>query len=136
MISKSNTANRPNPPLAKRYKQEIIKLEEDVVDAKNKADGLLWDVKTKQAKKDNLELPLTKAIGEMKKLLDDFDRQVTLALKKQWGAGDWFRSLPVIDGFAAPTKIKQYTINDIHHRLQLQRRDPFRPLHHLPPGHR
>src|SRR5207253_7036616 len=53
------------------------------------------------------------SIGELKKLLDDFDRQVNLAVKKQWGVGDYIRSIPVIEGFASPTKIEQFTLNDL-----------------------
>src|SRR5262249_30261106 len=41
------------------------------------------------------------------------DRQVNLAIKKKWSAGDEFRSLPVIDAFASPTKIDQITLHDL-----------------------
>jgi mono/diheme cytochrome c family protein len=106
-------AKSATAPTVVRYKNEVEDLQQKVGIAKDKADALAEEVKVFQRKKDDLERPLTEAIGNLKKTLDDFDRQVNLATKKQWGVGDWIRSLPVIDGFAAPTKIEQFTINDL-----------------------
>jgi mono/diheme cytochrome c family protein len=49
----------------------------------------------------------------LKKASAEFDRFAKLAAAKKWKAGDWFRGLPLIDGFASPTKIQQYTLNDL-----------------------
>ena len=35
-------------------------------------------------------------IGELTKMNADFDLQVRVSLQKQWGFGDWFRSIPII----------------------------------------
>ena len=37
----------------------------------------------------------------------DFDRFAKLTAQKAWKLGDAFRALPILDGFASPTKIKQ-----------------------------
>jgi mono/diheme cytochrome c family protein/cbb3-type cytochrome oxidase cytochrome c subunit len=49
----------------------------------------------------------------LKKATGDFDRFAKLAAAKKWKAGDTFRGLPLIDAFASPTKIQQYTLNDL-----------------------
>ena len=68
-----------------------------------------------------------------KKLTEDFDRSLKLTSQKEWRWwDDGVRNLPVIDGFASPTKIQQYTLERIAHRLQLQVRHPLRSLHDLP----
>jgi mono/diheme cytochrome c family protein len=58
-----------------------------------------------------------KTLGEvednLKKATGDLDRLAKLAAAKKWKAGDWFRGLPLIDAFASPTKIQQYTFNDL-----------------------
>jgi mono/diheme cytochrome c family protein len=96
-----------------KLKQDVEKLKKDVAAAKAVSDKYGDEIKQLQQKKDNYEQPLTKAIGDLKKLLDDFDRQITLAVKKKWGISDYIRSVPVIDGFASPTKIEQITLNDL-----------------------
>src|SRR5262249_54802180 len=58
--------------------------------------------------------PLSDAMLELKKLNDKFDSQMRLALKKQWAWWpDSFLAWPIIDGFASPFKIHQFTINDV-----------------------
>ncbi len=47
------------------------------------------------------------------KVTAEFDRLAKTAALKKWKAGDWFRKLPLIDGFASPTKIQQFTLNDL-----------------------
>src|SRR5262249_3886401 len=94
-------------------KKEVEELDKRIAKARNDVEKLTQSIKDKQRERDALEQPLTQAIGELKQLLDNFDRQVNLAVKKQWGIGDFVRGLPVIDGFAPPTKIEQYTINDL-----------------------
>lgn len=52
-------------------------------------------------------------VGKGHYTLADFDRFYRLAESKRWGAGDWFRSLPVIDAFASPTRIHQFTLDKL-----------------------
>jgi mono/diheme cytochrome c family protein len=49
----------------------------------------------------------------LKKYTSEFDRLAKTAAAKRWKKGDWFRNLPLIDAFAAPTRIQQYTFNDL-----------------------
>ena len=64
------------------------------------------------AVKDAEEEPGKKEDG-LKKLTQDFDRFAKLAEQKKWGVGDRFRSLPILDAFASPIRIQQYTLNDL-----------------------
>ncbi len=59
------------------------------------------------------EKNLADAQDRLKKLTDDFDRTAKLAAQKRWKKGDWFRSLPIIDGFASAYKIQQVSLNDL-----------------------
>ena len=34
-------------------------------------------------------------------------------MQKEWGLGDAFRALPILDAFESPTKIKQIVLNDL-----------------------
>ena len=81
---------------------------------------------------------ITKAAADFKKVSDRVDAQVARSLASA-GRRRLIRALPVIDAFASPIKIQQFTINDID-RLQLQVRDAIRPLRrpatrHRPPAY-
>ena len=82
-------------------------------EAQAKRDDITAKMKLEQLKIDEIEGKLTKAVAAFKKVNDRFDAQVKLALNKRWGFGDWFRTQPVINGFADPLKIQQFTIDDI-----------------------
>lgn len=99
--------------LAQRYRAELEKLNAKLEVAQAKRDEIVNKMKAEQQKIDAFEGPVTKATAEFKKVNDKLDAQIKLAINKQWGWGDWFRSLPVIDGFASPVKIHQFTIKDV-----------------------
>ncbi|MCI0642224.1 MAG: c-type cytochrome [Gemmataceae bacterium] len=103
----------PQSPLAKRYRAEITELEKKVSAAQVDKDKTQTDLTLLQRDLDKLEKPLTDALSHLKKVNDKFDTQVKLAITKQWGLGDWVRNFPVLDGFAPPLKIHQFTINDV-----------------------
>ena len=94
-------------------KAEIKNLGTKIAEARNEVEDVTQKIKSLQADRDKLDKPLTAALGSLKKLLDGFDRQLSLAIKKQWTIYDDIRALPVIDGFAAPTKIEQITLRDL-----------------------
>jgi cbb3-type cytochrome oxidase cytochrome c subunit/mono/diheme cytochrome c family protein len=50
---------------------------------------------------------------ELKKMTAAFDRFAKATAQKNWKVGDWFRNLPIIDGFASPTRINQIVLNDL-----------------------
>ncbi len=76
-------------------------------------DKIVNELKEEQLKLDKYERPYTEAVAAFKKVNDKFDAQIKLALAKEWGWDDRFRTLPVINGYADPLKIQQFTINDI-----------------------
>ncbi|GIW80176.1 MAG: hypothetical protein KatS3mg105_1983 [Gemmatales bacterium] len=53
------------------------------------------------------------AESKLKRLTEDFERFAKLTVDKEWSTSDWVRSLPVIDAFASPIRIHQYTLNDL-----------------------
>jgi len=61
----------------------------------------------------NAEDDLSNAQDTLKKMTDDFDRTAKVAAQKRWKLGDWFRALPILDGFASPYKIQQITLEDL-----------------------
>src|SRR5262249_54270794 len=74
----------------------------------------------------NLKLKeeVTDKLAEAKKKMEDaednlkrqtaaFDRFAKTAVQKQWGAGNYFRALPIIDYMASPTKPNQIVLNDL-----------------------
>jgi cbb3-type cytochrome oxidase cytochrome c subunit len=99
--------------LAARYENDLTELNKKLEVVQAKRDEIVNKMKLEQAVIENIEGPYTKAVANFKKVNDKLDTQVKLALNKRWGWGDWFRTLPVIDGFASPLRIHQFTINDI-----------------------
>ncbi len=59
------------------------------------------------------EEELARADEDLKKLTTVFDRFAKTTAQKKWGFGDWLRALPILDGFASPTKINQIVLNDL-----------------------
>jgi len=56
---------------------------------------------------------LSAAEDKHKKLTDEFDRFLKLAAQKEWTIWDTMRGLPILEGFASPTKIQQYTLDEL-----------------------
>jgi mono/diheme cytochrome c family protein len=56
---------------------------------------------------------LTDAEDALRKKTGEFDRLAKTAAQKRWKKGDWFRSLPIIDGFASAYKIQQVALDDL-----------------------
>jgi mono/diheme cytochrome c family protein len=109
-----NIANEENKrKLIELYEKELNTLGTQLNEAKADRDKFLQEIKLKQARIDQIEGPFTEAQSEWKRISDKFDVQIKAAYYKQWGWGDRIRALPIIDGFASPVKIQQYTNNDI-----------------------
>jgi cytochrome c2 len=105
--------NGPESATSNQYKQDIIELQNKLDEAQSARDVLVDEMKTLRGKADAYEQPLTKALGELKKVTDRFDAQVNLAIQKEWRFSDWVRDLPVIDAFASPIKINQITLEKL-----------------------
>jgi cytochrome c2 len=98
---------------AQQYKHEVEVLQKKVEADLSKAQDLADKIKSYRAEADRYEQPLLKAQGELNKLTQKFDAQVKLAIQKQWGFGDVIRNLPILDAFAAPVKIQQFTLAEL-----------------------
>lgn len=107
--------------LTKKYEEELFGSKEkqtkglygQLAEAQAERDLVVDKIKFAQFKIDDIEEPYTKATAKFKQVNDKLDAQVKLALTKRWTWQDWFRTMPVINGFADPLKIHQFTINDI-----------------------
>ncbi len=98
---------------AAAYRKEVTEYEGRLAKAQANLDAVMAKIKERQQQKDALERPANEAETRLKRLTDDFVRRARSAVKSQWGFADWFRSLPVIDAFASPTKIHQITLNEL-----------------------
>lgn len=96
-----------------KYERQLADLHADLETVGAERDKIVVQMRAHQARIDEIERPVTQAQSEFKKVTDRFDTQVKQAINKQWGWGDWFRTLPVIDGFASPVKIQQVTNDSI-----------------------
>src|SRR5437588_1647658 len=104
---------RSDEDAARDYAKQLQEIDARLATAQEKADEINAKMKEKQLQIDAIEKPLTDAQSHWKKVTDKFDTQVKLAYNKQWGWGDWFRALPIVDMAASPIKIQQITNNDI-----------------------
>jgi mono/diheme cytochrome c family protein len=96
-----------------RRKQEVDKLEKDLIAAQEKLDITNKKLKEAQVAQTEAQDALSKAEDQLKKVSGEFDRIAKAAAQKRWKLGDTIRNLPVLDAFAAPTRIQQYTLNDL-----------------------
>ena len=56
---------------------------------------------------------LNQAEDYLKEIVGEFDRFAKLTAEKKWKTGDSFRNLPIIDGFASPTRITQFVSDEL-----------------------
>ncbi len=100
-------------PEAISYKDEIDSLKIKLAEAKKIRDEKVSEILALQKERDKLEQPLVEAAIRWKKINEKLDSYVGTAQKKRWTIYDSIRAFPVIDGFASPIKIHQFTINNI-----------------------
>ena len=103
----------PNKEERAKFDAELKKIGEELVKVQAVRDDNDQKMKDLQGQYAVLEKGLTEARGELKKLNDRFLTQASRSINRRWGLDDFVRGLPIIDGFASPTKIHQFTINDI-----------------------
>lgn len=100
-------------PRVKEHLQVIADLRAEAEAALAARNGVKNQIREYQQEKGRLEEPLTKAITKLKQVSDQFDTQVAQAIDKQWSIWDSLRAMPILDAFASPIKVQQFTINDI-----------------------
>jgi cytochrome c2 len=67
-------------------------------------------IKKEQIREGEARKALADAEANLKKIAGDFDRFAKAAAQKKWKLGDTIRSLPVLDAFASPIRIQQFTL--------------------------
>jgi cbb3-type cytochrome oxidase cytochrome c subunit len=102
-----------NSELANRYAEELKHLNEVLAKEQAGRDDIADKIRAQQMMIAKENKPLNDAVGAFKKVNDRFDAQVKLAINKRWTIWDALRTMPVINGFADPLKIQQFTINDV-----------------------
>ena len=111
-ISDKTRQERADRVQARR--EELGRLQHDLDEAQKAVDQAEAEYKEK------VTAPVAKAENELsdaedaeKKVAANFDRFAKLTVQKEWGLGDAFRALPILDAFESPTKIKQIVLNDL-----------------------
>jgi mono/diheme cytochrome c family protein len=95
-----------------KRKKEVETLESQLIAAQKALDATNEELKVKQAPQREAEAKLKEAEAELKRVSGEFDRFAKATALKRWKISDTIRNLPVIDGFAAPTRIQQYTLTE------------------------
>lgn len=93
--------------------RQVHDLEAKLSEAQAQADDFNRQLQEINDKQKEADKRVADAEDTLKKQTDDFNRFVKLTAQLRWKTGDWFRSLPVIDAFASPTRIQQYTLVDL-----------------------
>ncbi len=95
-------------------KEELAKIQKNLDDAQKAVDAA--DAEYQREITDKLtraENDLSDAEDALKKLTGNFDRFAKQTVQKEWGFSDAFRSMPILDAFESPTKIKQIVLADL-----------------------
>jgi mono/diheme cytochrome c family protein len=112
-------------PEARRYlaemdkaRQQLDQLQREVEEGQATIDQVQYEKfpvpgEESQLTPKEAEDHLSVAEDKHKKLTDEFDRFVKLAAQKEWTIWDTLRGLPILEGFASPTKIQQYTLDEL-----------------------
>lgn len=118
----------PDSPAAKAHRKEMEnyqlqmdKLKRDIEERQAKMDALNTTKYKSKAGGEEVELTPDDADARLareeeahKKETENFDRFVKLVNQKQWvWYYDGLRGLPVLDAFASPIKIQQYTLDEL-----------------------
>ena len=98
-----------------KLRARLGKLSEQMAAAKSEVEKnqTEYDTEAQKAGIPDQEKAVADADKRYKEILADFDRFIKLAAQKKWTWKDSLRALPIIDSFASPTKIQQYTLNEL-----------------------
>src|SRR5262249_40597239 len=115
----------PESATAKKYTEEMAAIKAEMDKLKNESEASQAKIaaayqadytvpvngESVTTSPDKAEASVSTLEDTHKKLTEDFDRSLKLTSQKEWRWwDDGVRNLPVIDGFASPTKIQQYTL--------------------------
>jgi mono/diheme cytochrome c family protein len=94
--------------------EELDRLQKQLTDAQDSLDEIDRRFKAEVAgKTDGPQQALAQAEDDLKQMTAPFDRFAKTAAQKRWKFGDTFRTLPILDAFESPTKIKQVWLPDL-----------------------
>src|SRR5262245_24976951 len=97
-----------------KLKEQIEEGQAKINEAYNTAYAVAVDGESVTISPSKADAEVSAAEDLHKKLTEDFDRSLKVTSQKEWRWwDDGFRGLPVIDGFASPTKIQQYTLDEL-----------------------
>jgi mono/diheme cytochrome c family protein len=96
-----------------RRGKQVEELDAKLVSAQKRLEETNKNLKEAQNAQTKAEASLSAAEDQLKKVSGEFDRIAKAAAQKRWKLGDTIRNLPVLDAFASPTKIQQYTLADL-----------------------
>ncbi len=109
----NNTAEKERSrQSAEKLRKDIDRLGSASTAAQMALDATNKELNDKQVSMKKAENEVSDAENDLKLLTGSFDRFGKAASLKNWTIYDSIRNLPVIDGFAAPVKIEQYTLTD------------------------
>ncbi|MBY0526275.1 MAG: c-type cytochrome [Gemmataceae bacterium] len=97
----------------KRTNKKVDELRAKLLEAQNEVDNNKIALAAASKPLTDAEKEYADADDRLKELVGEFDRFHKLAEQKRWGFGDWFRQLPVLDAFASPLRIQQYTLEEL-----------------------
>ncbi|MCS6852453.1 MAG: c-type cytochrome [Gemmataceae bacterium] len=103
----------PESSEAKVMRGQINRMQKELIRLQAEVDAVKSVIETAQAELTALQKPLTEALASLKRLHDEFDRIARNAVSKRWKFTDTFRALPVIDAFASPIRIQQFTLEEL-----------------------
>jgi mono/diheme cytochrome c family protein len=94
--------------------KELKDLQDRLTKAQDELDKIDQDIRTKITQPlDGPQQRVNQAEDNLKKLTTNFDRYAKVTAQKGWKFGDTFRTLPILDAFESPTKIKQLWLPDL-----------------------
>jgi mono/diheme cytochrome c family protein len=107
---KDERLRREHEDRAANLAKDIDKHTADLNETRRKIDDIDSGLDIVQGDLKKAQDQLTKLEDDLKKMTNDFDRLAKTTAQKTWKAGDWIRGLPILDGFASPTKPNQITL--------------------------
>ncbi len=99
---------------AEELKKEVKRLEDELKEAQATIDATQQKYREEVRKQlEPLERDLANAEEDLKRITAPFDRFAKSTAQKTWTVYDSIRTLPILDGFASPTRINQIHLNDL-----------------------
>lgn len=103
----------PNDSSSLELKEKVDGLRKQLDAAKVEQEQTVAQLKAAESEVAIAERELVRAESALKEKRKEVDRFAALAQQKQWTIWDEVRAMPVIDGFASPYQIKQYTLDNL-----------------------